>query len=181
VTRLLASVADGDERAVDELLPLVYEQLHGLAERHLRGERPGHTLQPTALVHEVYLKLVGSPGARWRNRAHFVAIATRAMRQVLVTHALRRRTAKRGGRRNAVALDDAVALFEERSTDLLALDEALTKLAQIDAQQSRIVELRFFGGLTVAETAEVTGVPTRTVEREWTVARAWLRREIEKT
>jgi len=170
--------AVGEAESARTLLPQVYDELHLLAERYLFCERPDHTLQPTALIHEVYLRLSEQSKSPWRNRDHFVAIAARAMRQVLVNHALRHRAKKRGGGWREAALDEALAIFEERSVDLLALHEALENLAEFDPRQCRIVELRFFGGLSVEGAAQVLGLSERTVEREWSMARAWLRREL---
>lgn len=158
----------------------VYDELHALAEQFLLLERRGHTLQPTALVHEAYLKLAAGNGTPWTSRAHFVAVAARAMRQVLVAHAVHHRAVKRGRGWRQIALDDVVALFEAQSVDLIALDEALRRLSELDALQAHIVELRYFGGLTMAAVAEVTGLSQRTAEREWSIARAWLRRELSR-
>jgi RNA polymerase sigma factor (TIGR02999 family) len=180
-TALLADLERGNREAADRLLPQVYAELRRLADRYMMREGPDHTLQPTALVHEAYIRLV-EPGCRvaWQNRAHFVAIAARAMRQVLVNHAVSRRRQKRGGGAPKVGLDMIVAAIEERSINLIALDEALSKLAEIDSVQSQIVELRFFAGLTVQETARVLGVSPRTVDRESLIAKGWLHREIGK-
>ena len=175
VTALLRDWSGGDRAALERLMPLVYQELRRLAASYLRVERPDHTLQPTALVHEAYLRLVDQRGVNWQNRAHFFGIAAQMMRRILVDHARRRQAAKR----------DATALRlqttgEEGSHDpeLLALDHALCGLESLDSRQARIVELRFFGGLTVEETAEVAGVSPATVKREWRTARAWLAREI---
>ena len=168
----------GDREALDELMPIVYEELRRQAARHLRHERAGHTLQTTALVHEAYLRLVDQRDVRWQNRAHFYAIAAQLMRRILVDHARRGSAAKRGGSALKLPLDEAFASTGEREVDLVAIDEALLKLAELDPQQSRVVELRFFGGLNVEETAEVLGVSPRTVKRDWSVAKAWLHREI---
>jgi RNA polymerase sigma factor (TIGR02999 family) len=171
-----------DERqSVDSLLPLVYQELRRLAASYLRRERPGQTLQPTALVNEAYLRLLKDRPDRWQNRAHFCAIAAHSMRQILIERARARHAQKRGGERARVTLDDALVAGGERSIDLLALDEALTRLASIDPQQSRIVELRFFGGLTMDETAEVMHISPATVGREWRMAKAWLYAEIGRT
>ncbi|MBU0618366.1 MAG: sigma-70 family RNA polymerase sigma factor [Planctomycetes bacterium] len=178
VTLGLARLRDGDGRAADSILPIVYDELRRLASRYLRHQRPGHTLQTTALVHEAYLRLVDQTQAREGDRVHFVALAARAMRSILVDHARSRRTVKRGGARRRIPLDDTVALFESRSVDLLALDEALARLADANERQSRIVELRFFGGLTTAETADVLGLSTRAVERDWRYARVTLHRTL---
>ncbi len=163
---------------VEAWLPEVYDQLERLAQRLLRQERMGHTLEPSALVHEAYLKLSRGQTPDFNDRRHFVAIAARTMRQVLVNHAEKRHAAKRGGDWDRVDLDHVVDLFEDRSADVIALDEALGQLAALDPTQAQIVELRFFGGLTVAEASSVLGIPQRTVEREWAMARAWLRRVI---
>jgi RNA polymerase sigma factor (TIGR02999 family) len=175
VTALLRDWSGGDRAALERLMPLVYQELRRLAASYLRVERPDHTLQPTALVHEAYLRLVDQRGVNWQNRAHFFGIAAQMMRRILVDHARRRQAAKR----------DATALRLEanggeagRDPELLALDQALCGLESLDARQARIVELRFFGGLTVEETAEVAGVSPATVKREWRTARAWLAREI---
>jgi RNA polymerase sigma factor (TIGR02999 family) len=174
VTQLLINWSNGDRAALDKLMPLVYDELHRLAHRYMSRERPDHTLQTTALVHEAYLRLVDQTKVRWQNRAHFFGIAAHVMRQILMQHARRHHAAKRGGARSSVSLEDAVGLSNEPAVDLIALDEALTSLAAYDSQKSRIVELRFFGGLTVDETAEVLGLSPRTVKREWRVAKAWL-------
>lgn len=166
-------------RTARQLLPQVYDELHALAERYLFRERPDHTLQPTALINEAFLRLCEQDKSAWNDRSHFVLIAARAMRQILVNHAIHRQAQKRGGGWREVALDDAVAIFQEKSIDLIALDEALAKLAEVDADQARIVELRFFGGLGTEAAAEALGMSVRTVEREWSMARAWLRRELE--
>ncbi len=178
VTQLLAAWSNGDQEAQERLIPLVYDELRQLADRYLRRERPDHTLQPTALVHEAYLRLVKQPEVRWQNRAHFFGIAAHVMRQILVNHAVSHRTAKRGGAASKVPLDDAAGLSQERDLDLLALDEALARLATLDPQQSRIVELRFFGGLTIDETADVLAISAATVKREWSTAKAWLHCEM---
>lgn len=168
-----------DRQSVDSLLPLVYEELRRLAASYLRRERPGQTLQPTALVNEAYLRLLKDRPDRWQNRAHFCAIAAHSMRQILIERARARGAQKRGGHRARITLDDALIAGGERSIDLVALDEALDRLAQLDPNQARLVELRFFGGLTVEETAEAMNISPATVKRHWTVARAWLARELE--
>lgn len=179
VTRLLENLNAGDKDALPALLPLVYDELRRLAGRQLSRERPGHALQPTALVHEAYLKLIGQQEVRWQNRAHFMGVAAQAMRRILVDQARARLTHKRGGDLQSVSIDD-VTLFEEpRSAQLLALDAALSKLAGFDPEQARLVELRFFGGLTIEETADLLGVSDTTVKREWRLARAWLHRAVE--
>lgn len=176
VTELLSSWRNGDPAAGERAFSLVYGELRALAQRYLRQEAAGHTLQPTALVHEAFLRLPRRAGIA--DRAHLIGIAARLMRQILVNHALRKRTLRRGGDGRRIPLDPAVALFEERCGDLVALDEALTRLAEVDARQAQVVELRFFGGLTTEETARTIGCSQRTVERDWTVARLWLRREV---
>ena len=181
VTRLLLEWSNGHHETRDQLIPLVYDELCRLADHYLRRERPDHTLQPTALVHEAYLRLVNETNVRWQNRTHFFGIAAHLMRQILVNHALSHRAAKRGGTAHKLSLDEAAAVSQERDVDLVALDEALISLTKIDPQQSRIVELRFFGGLTIEETAEVLGISPATVKREWTTAKAWLYHEISKT
>ena len=179
VTRLLIDWSNGREAAREELMPLVYGELKRLAGSRLRGERADHTLQPTALVNEVYLRLVDQDRVRWRNRAHFFAIAARLMRRVLVDHARRQRAAKRGGVRHQVTLDEAVSPVAELTLDLVALDDALLALAELDSALARLVEVRFFGGLTIEETAEALSVSPATVKREWATARAWLHNRLE--
>ena len=178
VTDLLVDWGNGDQGALNELMPLVYGELRRLASRHLRHERPGHTLQTTALVNEAYLKLVDQRNMTWQNRVHFFATAAQAMRHILVDYARNRRALKRGADYCKLSLDEAVVSSEEKDPDLLSLDEALKSLAAIDPQQSRVVELRVFGGLTVEETAEALGVSPRTVKREWSTAKAWLHKQI---
>ena len=178
ITQLLTEWRDGDETALDRLVPLVYEELRRLAHHYLRRERPGYTLQTTALVNEAYLKLVDHKGMRWQNRAHFYAVAAQAMRRILVDHARSRDAAKRGGGANLIGLDEAATAAQMQAANLLALDEALNQLALIDKRKSRIVELRYFGGMSVEETAEVIGVSPVTVMREWSSAKAWLLRAI---
>lgn len=174
VTRLLADWSQGDQGALNELMPLVYQELHRLASIYLRRERPDHTLQSTALVHEAFLRLVDQTRVEWRNRAHFFGVAAQMIRRILVDYARTRRRRKRGGDACKLSLDEAIAAAESKDIDLLALDEALEKLAALDPQQSRIVELRFFGGLSIEETAEVLGISPATVKRDWMMARAWL-------
>jgi RNA polymerase sigma-70 factor (ECF subfamily) len=176
VTRLLLDLSNGRREATDELLPLVYAELRDLAARLLRHERPDHTLQPTALVHEAYLRLVDQRVGTWENRAHFLGIAAQAMRRILVDHARRRATAKRRGAR--VTLDEELSPATGPSVDLLEIDAALERLAALDERQARVVEFRFFGGLNVEETAAALGIGTATVKRDWTLARAWLHREL---
>jgi len=178
ITELLESWSHGDRAAFDELVPLVYDELHRVAGRHLRHERPDHSVQPTALVHEAYLKLIDQRRVQWKNRAHFFGVAARLMRRILVDHARNRRAAKRGGGEPRLTLDEADAVPLEPEVSLLALDDALTQLEIIDPRQSQIVELRYFGGLTITETAAVVGVSEATIGREWSVAKAWLFREL---
>lgn len=179
VTEMLAQWSDsGNREALDNLMPIVYEELRRQAARYLQRERGDHTLQTTALVHEAYVRLIDQVNVRWQNRAHFYAIAAEMMRRILVDHARRRHAAKRGGDAVKVTLDEAVNAAGERDLDLIAVDEALTKLAALDQQQARVVEMRFFGGLNVDETAEVLGISERTVKRDWSVAKAWIRREL---
>jgi RNA polymerase sigma-70 factor (ECF subfamily) len=178
VTRLLLEWREGNQAAKDQLIDAVYGELRRLANHHLRRERPDHTLQTTALVHEAYLQLIDQRRVQWQNRAHFFGIAAHLMRRILVEYARRRVAAKRGGGALRVALDERVAETGEPDITLVALDDALRALAAFDPRQSQIVELRFFGGLTVEDTAAVTGVSTRTIKREWRLAKAWLQREI---
>jgi RNA polymerase sigma factor (TIGR02999 family) len=178
VTALLVDWGKGDKETLNKLMPLVYDELRRLASRHLRHERPGHTLQTTALVHEAYLSLVDQKNANWQNRVQFFAAAAQVMRHILVDYARSRRAFKRGGDYSRLSLNEAVLSSEEKDPDLLTLSEALDSLAAIDPQQSRVVELRVFGGLTVDETAEALGVSARTVKREWSMAKAWLHKRI---
>jgi RNA polymerase sigma-70 factor (ECF subfamily) len=178
VTRILHAWGKGDPQALDRLMPLVYGELRRLARQRLRRERPDHTLQPTALVHEAYLRLVDQRRATWQNRAQFFGVAAQLMRRILVDHARRHQAAKRGRGTLKVSWDDAIVPAEERAEELVALDDALSRLAQMDPRQGRVVELRVFSGLTVEETAQVLGVSPATVKREWTTAKAWLSREI---
>jgi RNA polymerase sigma factor (TIGR02999 family) len=179
VTRLLHALSEGSPRALDELMPLVYEELRAIASRYLRGEREGHTLNTTALVHEAYMKLVDIDEVDYRDRGHFYAVASTAMRRILIDHARARRRDKRGGGAETVSLDQVVAMTDEQAGELLALDEALGRLEAIDGRRARLVEYRFFGGLTFPEAAEALGVSVATAKREWAVARAWLNRELE--
>jgi RNA polymerase sigma-70 factor (ECF subfamily) len=180
VTELLAAYRAGDGEAMDRLVPLVYAELRRMAARHLRRERGEHTLQPTALVHEAYLRMVDQRDAPWQDRAHFLGCAAHLMRNILVDHARRRNAAKRGKGEARVTLGAAADVAQSTDVDLVALDDALRELEAIDPRQSRMVELRFFGGLSIEETAEVLGVSSAQVRREWTVVRAWLRRELER-
>jgi RNA polymerase sigma-70 factor (ECF subfamily) len=178
VTQLLVAWGGGDRAALDELMPLVYGELRRLAHRCMKRERPGHTMQTSGLVNEAYLRLVDQKNINWQGRAHFFGIAARLMRQVLVDYARRRRYAKRGDDARRVPLDEAMIVSKERAADVVALDDALKSLAEIDPRQSQIVELRFFGGLSIEETAEVLAVSPGTVMRDWTLAKAWLHKAI---
>ena len=180
VTRWLIGGSAGDAHALEALLPMVYDELHRQAVRFFYRERAGHTLQPTALVNEVYLRLINQHEVNWRNRAQFFGIAAEMMRRILVSHARGRQAQKRGGATPHITLDEGVAAAPQRDLNLLALDEALTRLEQLDPEKSRMVELRFFTGLSVEETAEVMGVSPRTIDRQWQTAKAWLYREIGK-
>jgi RNA polymerase sigma factor (TIGR02999 family) len=178
VTQLLCLWSGGDRAALESLMDVVYPELRHLAHAYLRRERPGHTLQSTALVHEAYLRLIDQKSVTWQNRAHFFGIAAHMMRRILVDHARGRQASKRGAGISLLTLDEAVAGSSPRALDLLALDQALESLARIDPQQSRIVELRFFAGLSIEETAEVQKISSATVKREWAIAKAWLYREM---
>ena len=180
ITQLLAKWSTGDQSALDQLMPLVYDELRRLARGYLRRERAEHTLQPTALVNEAYLKLVDQKNARWQNRAQFYGIAAQLMRRILVDHARVKHAEKRGGAaQQRLSITSAEILATKPDLDLLALNEALEELTAMDPQQGRIVELKFFGGLSIEETAEVLGISHATVERDWKMARAWLRRKLE--
>ncbi len=178
VTSAVNQAASGDSAAAERLLLMVYDSFRKLAARYLKGEKPGHTFSPTALVHEAYLKLLDQTRVDWRGKTHFFAVGAQAMRRILVDHARGKQRGKRGGGRIRIELDEATALSPQKDEDLLAVDEALSKLAKVDPRQAAIVELRFFGGMSVAEVAEVMKLSKRTIEGEWTAARAWLRREI---
>ena len=178
ITRLLAACRGGDAGALEKLLPVVYDELHRQAMQFFSRERSGHTLQPTALVNEVYLRLVNQREATWENRAQFFGIAAQMMRRILVSHARWRQAAKRGRAEQRITFTEEVSATPERDVNLLALDEALNKLETLDPEKSRMVELRFFSGLSVPETAEVMGVSPRTIDRQWQTAKAWLYREI---
>jgi RNA polymerase sigma factor (TIGR02999 family) len=184
VTRLLMNWSNGDSAALDELLPVVYDELRQQAERYLRREQPGHTLQATALVNEAFLRLIDQSQISWHNRAHFFGAAANLMRQILIQHARAKHAEKRGGDAQKLYLDEVTGLADnlvkEQNLDLLALDDALQQLAAVAPQQSRVVELRFFGGLSIEETATVLGISPATVKREWNMAKAWLHREISK-
>lgn len=174
VTQLLVRWRAGDRKALEALMPLVYDELRRLAHHYLRQERSNHTLQSTALVHEAYLRLAGQNPPQWQNRAHFFGIAAHVMRQILVEYARSRGTAKRGANAPRLGLDAAAAIGQQTDVDVVALDRALQELSELDAQQGRIVELRFFAGLTIEDTSEVLGISPATVKRDWTTARAWL-------
>ena len=178
ITQLLVAWSDGRREALDDLLPLVYDELRRLASRYLRHERGEHTLQPTALVHEAYLRLIDQRRVRWRNRAHFYGVSAQIMRRILVDHARTHQAEKRGAGWERVPLIDDEMPAGSNAVDIVALDEALGRLATFDPQQERIVELRYFGGLTIDEVAEVVGLSAATVVREWTIAKAWLRAEL---
>jgi RNA polymerase sigma factor (TIGR02999 family) len=179
VTQLLLHWSHGDGAALDELMPLVYQELRKLAGSYLRSERPDHTLQPTALIHEAYLRMVGKDMPEWQNRAHFFGVAARLMRQILVEHARNRHAIKRGGNQQKISLDDAPPVYAQADAgELLALDDALTKLAAFDVRRSRILEMRAFGGMSIEETALALGVSDTTVKREMRLAQAWIRREL---
>jgi RNA polymerase sigma factor (TIGR02999 family) len=177
VTQLLVDWGNGDRAALDELTPLVYDELRRLASRYMRREGPGHTLQPSALVNEAFLRLVDQRGVRWQSRAHFFGVAAQLMRRVLIDCARRHASGKRGGGTLRVSVSEAAGVARQAS-EMVALDRALDELAEMDARKGRIVEMKFFGGLTTEEVAEVLGVTPRTVEREWRAARAWLRRAV---
>jgi RNA polymerase sigma factor (TIGR02999 family) len=180
ITELLAGYARGDKEVLDKLMPIVYDELRRQASRYLRREQAGHTLQTTALIHEAYVRLVDQRHVQWQNRAHFFGIAAQMMRRILVDHARTKKRVKRGGSDVKVSLADATIPVKQRDLDVVALDEALNRLAEIDEQQSRVVELRFFSGLTVEETAEVMGISPATVKRDWSMAKAWLHRELSR-
>ncbi|HZS09484.1 MAG TPA: sigma-70 family RNA polymerase sigma factor [Blastocatellia bacterium] len=180
VTALLLAWNQGDDSALEKLIPLVYDELRRLAHRYMGGERQDHTLQTTALVNEAYLRLIDSSRVRWQNRAHFFAVSAQLMRRILVDFARSRNYRKRGGEAVQVSLDEAAVISSEPGADLVALDDALKALAAFDARKSRVVELRFFGGLSVAESAEVMGVSEDTVTRDWNLAKVWLLRELSR-
>jgi RNA polymerase sigma-70 factor, ECF subfamily len=179
VTQLLIDWSNGNEAALERLTPLVYEELHRLARRYMRRERPGHTLQTSALVNEAYIRLIDQQNVHWQSRAQFFSIASRLMRRILVDYARSHNRAKRGGGALQVSLDEAAIVSQERAAELIALDDALSSLAAIDQRKTQVVELRFFGGMSVEETAEVLKVSAVTVMRDWSTAKAWLKRAIE--
>jgi len=178
VTQLLTDWGNGNQAAADKLMPLVYEELRRLAHQYMNKERPGHTLQTSALVNEAYLRLIDQKQVHWQNRAHFFGIAAQLMRRILVDYARSRRYQKRGGEAQQVELNEAMIVSRERAADVIALDDALKSLAEFDARKSQIVELRFFGGLSIEETAQALAISPGTVMRDWTLAKAWLRKEI---
>jgi RNA polymerase sigma-70 factor, ECF subfamily len=178
VTRLLAAWRDGHEEALDQLMPLIYQELKQLARGYLRGERSDHTLQPTALIHEAYIRLADRSLPQWQDRAHFYGIAARVMRQILVDHARRHHAGKRGSDQQRVPLDEAIVFTEDRAAGIVALDDALKELAAFDERKCRVIELRFFGGLSLEETAEALGISVATVGRELRLANAWLHRQM---
>jgi RNA polymerase sigma factor (TIGR02999 family) len=178
LTKLLNASAGGDREAFDQLFPMVYSALRGVAHQRLQNERPGHTLSTTALVHEAYLKLVDLDRIQYKGRAHFFAVAAQAMRNILVSYAHRRKALKRGGDQAKLPLDDVVVMSEARAEEVLALDEALERLKAVDARRHQVVECRFFGGMSIEETATALGISPATVKRDWNLARAWLNREL---
>ena len=181
ITEQLIAWSKGDEAALDALIPAVYQELRRMADSHLRGENAGHSLQPTALIHEAYLRLIDQKRVEWQNRAHFFGIASQMMRRILVDHAKAKHRVKRGGTSPKVSLDETINLGSERAAELVALDDALKVLDELDQRKSRIVELRYFGGLTVDETAQVLGVSDKTVMRDWNLAKAWLYQQLSQT
>jgi RNA polymerase sigma factor (TIGR02999 family) len=178
VSQLLVAWTNGEQDALEQLIPLVYNELHRLAHRHMGRERCGHSLQSTALVHEAYQRLINLKNVSWQNRAHFFAVSAQLMRRILVDYARSRLYSKRGGEWRQVPLNEAVAVFRDRRTDVVALDDALRTLAGIDPRKGRVVEMRFFGGLSIKETAEVLNVSQETVLRDWRLAKVWLLREL---
>jgi RNA polymerase sigma factor (TIGR02999 family) len=178
VTQLLKAWGNGEQLALDQLIPVVYDELHRLARRYMQRERKMHTLQPTALVHEAYERLIDLQHVSWQNRAHFFGVSAQLMRRILVDYARSRRYVKRGGEWRQVSLNEAVAMFPDRQTDIVALDDALSALASIDPRKSSVVEMRFFGGLSIKEVAEVLNVSQETVLRDWRLAKVWLLREL---
>jgi RNA polymerase sigma-70 factor, ECF subfamily len=178
ISQLLAAWSNGDQAAGDQLMPMVYGELRRMARRYMAGQPHGHTLQTTALIHEAYLKLVGQEGKHWQNRAHFFGVAAQAMRHILVDYARGRQAAKRGGVVRAVSLSEAALVTSDQAGEMVALDEALHRMAELAPRQSRVVELRYFGGMSVDETADVLRVSPETVTRDWRMAKAWLLREL---
>jgi RNA polymerase sigma-70 factor, ECF subfamily len=180
VTVLLQKISSGDSQAADRLVPLVLQELHELAQRYLKTERPGHTLQPTALVNEAYLRLVGAQARDWRNRAHFIGVSASIMRRILIDHARRRQALKRSAGEQAFELRGKQGLSSEQAEELIALDSALDRLEHLNPRQRQVVELRYFGGLSLEETAEALGVSDMTVKRDWMAARAWLKGQVRR-
>jgi RNA polymerase sigma factor (TIGR02999 family) len=180
VTMLLKQMGEGDQDAVSQIVPLLYQELRKMAARSLRGERPDHTLQATALVHEAYLRLVDQREVHWNNRNHFFGVAAQVMRRILLDYARNHRAAKRGGALPRLSLDEALAFTPEQCSELVAIDELLSRLSTLDPQQARIVELRFFAGLSIQESAAVLGISPATVKRDWTMAKAWFARELQR-
>lgn len=180
LTQLLVDWGNGDKAALDKLIPLVYGELHRMARHYMRGERRGHTLQTTALINEAYLRLIDYRKMQWQDRAHFFAVAAQVMRRILVDSARKRQGAKRGSGAQKLSLDEAAAVSQEKSAEVVAVDDALKDLAMLDPRKSRIVELRYFGGLDIAEASEILGISPTTVQREWRSAKAWLYRAIKK-
>jgi RNA polymerase sigma-70 factor (ECF subfamily) len=180
VTQLLVRWSNGDRDARDKLIPLVYDELRRRAKSYMSGQPPGHTLQTTALIHEAFLKIASQPDKRWQDRTHFLAVAATAMRQILVDYARSRHCAKRGDVARAVSLDEGAVVSVERATEFVALDDALSALAQMDLRKSRVVELRYFGGLNAEEIADVLNISAATVMRDWHMAKIWLRRELDR-
>jgi len=178
VTKLLIDWRNGDQSALDQLMPLVYSELHRMATRYMNQQKRDHTLQTTALIHEAFIRLVGNSGKKWENRAQFFGVAAKAMRHVLIDHARASHAAKRGGERHAIPLDEAILISDERMADFVALDDALTDLAKLNPRQSEVIELRYFGGLSVEETAQILKTSPETVMRDWRAAKAWLYREL---
>jgi RNA polymerase sigma factor (TIGR02999 family) len=178
VTQLLVAWSNGDEAARDQLIPLVYEELHRLAHQYMNHERPGHTLQTSALVNEAFVRLVDQRNVHWQNRAHFFGIAAQMMRRILVDYARTRQAEKRGGNVVVITLNEELIVSDEQNDEVVALDDALKRLVQLDQRKCQIVELRFFAGLSIEETAEVIGLSPGSIMREWTLAKAWLRKEI---
>ena len=181
ISHLLLDWSKGNEFALEQLMPLVYEELHQMARRYMRRQPSGHTLQTTELIHEAYLKIAKGDERNWQNRAHFFGIAAQMMRRILVNHAVKRNADKRFGNQTRLALDEAIGFANERDVNLISLDEALNQLVKFDEQQAKIVELRFFTGLSIEETAEVLGISDSTVKREWGMARTWLYRQLKNT
>jgi RNA polymerase sigma-70 factor, ECF subfamily len=182
VTRLLIEWSHGEQSALDQLMPLVYRELRRMADRYMRAQSPSHTLQTTALIHEAYLRLAGDSPTRWKNRAHFFGVAAKAMRRILVDHARARQALKRGGHEHrSITLDEAVVISDSRVAETVALDDALTELAKLNPRQSQVVELRYFGGLDIGETAEALSISPETVMRDWRAAKAWLYSQLSAT